>query len=377
LAVVDNVFARIEAAPEALARRMADAITAEIPNYKRAQSERLLDDLYDQCLRHARLLPEVLRTRRMPTRDEFAFAREAAGRRVHSGIPLDAFLHAFRVTHGVMWEALAADAEAEHALPLVGLLIEYFDIASTQVAEAYVREEQRIHELADRQRRDLLENLLLGRLPEEDGVHPAAPGIDPTGQLMLVLAQADDLPRVARTLAATLCRPLVVTRQAEVVALVSAGERVRADLDAARERCTFVAGLSSPLSGFAGVRRGYLEAEHAVQQATPARPVVAVAEIPAFDYLLMSADTAARAVIAAKGAALAELAPAERETIAATVNAYVAEDLSVARTARRLQLHPNTVRYRLDRIAELTGRDPRRLSDTIELLCVLRVVQAR
>jgi DNA-binding PucR family transcriptional regulator len=74
-------------------------------------------------------------------------------------------------------------------------------------------------------------------------------------------------------------------------------------------------------------------------------------------------------VITAKGRALAALGPAERETL----DAFVAEQLNMTRTGHRLRLHPNTIRYRLDRIAELTGRDPRQVEDLIELLCVLRL----
>src|SRR5688500_12274820 len=96
---------------------MLDAIRAEIPTYARAP-ERLLDDVYDQCLQHARLLPAVLRAGRMPNRGDLAFARDAARRRAHGDVPLDAFLHAFRTAHGVMWDAFADEAVGERARPL-------------------------------------------------------------------------------------------------------------------------------------------------------------------------------------------------------------------------------------------------------------------
>lgn len=386
MAAIDNVFDSVAAAPEVLAERMVDAIWAEIPAYTRAESPRLRDDVYDQCLHHAKLLPEVLGADRTPTRDELAFAREAACRRAGGGFALDAFLHAFRVAHGVMWEAISESADAREALPLAGRLIEYFDVVSTQVAEAYVREEQRVHAVADRERRDLVESLLVGRLPESEGPHRAAPGIDPTAQLMVVVTQADDvgaLQHAADALATTtqghVGAPLVVVRQAEVVALVAAKDGVSDSLEAARallrkrQSVDLRAGVSSALPGFAGVRRGYREAEHAVRQATADRPVIAVADIPAFDYLLISADAATRAVVAAKGAALAALRPSERGVLEETIAAYVEENLNVARTAQRLGVHPNTLRYRLERITERVGHDPRRLTDTIDLLCMLRL----
>jgi len=41
-----------------------------------------------------------------------------------------------------------------------------------------------------------------------------------------------------------------------------------------------------------------------------------------------------------------------------TIEAYLATGGALEPTARNLFVHPNTVRYRLHRIADLTGRDP-------------------
>src|SRR6185503_7951444 len=122
-----------------------------------------------------------------------------------------------------------------------------------------------------------------------------------------------------------------------------------------------------------GIPRGYVEAEHALRIATPGRPIVAVGEIAAFDYLLMAADARTRAVISGKVARLAALDSSTRAAIKETVDAYVAEDLSIGRAATRLHVHANTVRYRFGRIAELTGHNPRHLSGALELLCILRL----
>src|SRR4051812_11058713 len=110
-----NPFAGIEAAPEALARHMVGRIFTEIPQYSRLGQASLYDDVYDQCLQHALLLPAILRAGRAPNRDDFAFARQAAERRAAARLPLDAFLHAFRVTHSVMWTRIAETGDAEAA----------------------------------------------------------------------------------------------------------------------------------------------------------------------------------------------------------------------------------------------------------------------
>ena len=128
--------------------------------------------------------------------------------------------------------------------------------------------------------------------------------------------------------------------------------------------------MSSVAPGFAGVRFGYIEAEHALRIATPRQPLVAVGEIAAFDYLLMAADARTRAIITGK---LAGVDAKTRASIVETVEAYVEEDLSMGRTAARLGVHENTVRYRLERIGEVTGHNPRHLRGVLELLCILRL----
>jgi DNA-binding PucR family transcriptional regulator len=57
----------------------------------------------------------------------------------------------------------------------------------------------------------------------------------------------------------------------------------------------------------------------------------------------------------------------------ATLRAYADAGLQVLPAARALHVHPNTVHYRLGRIGELTGRDPRRFADVSDLLLALRL----
>jgi DNA-binding PucR family transcriptional regulator len=61
-------------------------------------------------------------------------------------------------------------------------------------------------------------------------------------------------------------------------------------------------------------------------------------------------------------------------TLRATLQTLVDADLSIGLAATRLNLHPNSLRYRLRRIAELTGRDPRRLTDLLELVAAMRIL---
>ena len=50
-----------------------------------------------------------------------------------------------------------------------------------------------------------------------------------------------------------------------------------------------------------------------------------------------------------------------------TVDAYLASGAAVEPAARALFVHPNTLRYRLHRVAEITGRDPWNPRDVVLL----------
>lgn len=57
-----------------------------------------------------------------------------------------------------------------------------------------------------------------------------------------------------------------------------------------------------------------------------------------------------------------------------TLDAFFAENCSPATTARRLSIHRNTLTYRFAKIASLTGLDPRRFDDAVQIR-LARVLQ--
>jgi len=60
-----------------------------------------------------------------------------------------------------------------------------------------------------------------------------------------------------------------------------------------------------------------------------------------------------------------------------TLRAYVTCAFNLTRSAELLQVHPNTVVYRLRRIRELSGRDPQDPDDLLLLFLGLKLVELR
>jgi hypothetical protein len=132
-------------------------------------------------------------------REDLAFLREVAARRVHQGISLEEFLHAYRVALLAIWDASAEEASRlkisrEAGFGLARSAIDAIDIITTQAAEAYLREENRLRTQSGRAARDLVERLIDGQSIDPGRRHPAAPGLDPTGQLLTVVGTIQQTP---------------------------------------------------------------------------------------------------------------------------------------------------------------------------------------
>jgi DNA-binding PucR family transcriptional regulator len=105
------------------------------------------------------------------------------------------------------------------------------------------------------------------------------------------------------------------------------------------------------------------------------RPIVSLADLSSLECALIGADATTKAVIASKGTDLQALSAEELSAAVETIRAFSQADLNVARAAQRIHVHPNTVRYRLERIATTTGHDPRTFAGLVELLCILEMIE--
>jgi hypothetical protein len=354
----------------------------EIPAYA-AASPALFADVRHQVDQHYHLKLARLLADEDVSLGDLAFARGAAMRRARAGLALEDFINAFRVGQQVFWEAVMdaagpTTAGREAALSLATPLMRYCDFASTHAGHAFAEFHQHAVADADRARRDLLEHLLAGELPAAAQSY----GLTTTARLLVVVAVPATADGDADAGAAALARvalgdtrTLVVVRQGEIVAVPALGpgcdpekvcERVDAvDARLREERLPLTIGVSTPAAGVRELPRAYAEAHAALGWG---EGVVALPRMSPFDYLTRSAqDTARRLVDPALRELLADGAACE------TVRALAAADLQIAGAARRLQVHPNTAQYRVRRIEERTGRNPRHLADLIDLLVAIRL----
>jgi hypothetical protein len=382
-----------------LGHSIAERVIADIPEYRAADAE-LADDLRAGATATAAVLARTFATGRPPLREDVAFVRALAARRVHQGVDLDAFLHAYRSALLACWDACAdevarLDVTRDATVALAGQAIEAIDFITTQAAEAYLREDAQVRTRSGRAERDLIERLIGGATVDDRQRHHAAPGLDPRGALICAVGRIEHSPMPAdvalhhvqaaleTALATGRARPVMPIRHGEIVVLAS-GASSRARLPSLRQARALVTdehgidvrfGVSMPAAGFAGVQSAYREAVLALAHASGARPIVPLDALSALESVLVGASATARAVLAAQARDLTALPAADRAMVLATVRALAASDLNVKRAAHLLHVHPNTVRYRQQRIAATTGHDPRTFAGLADLLCVVELLE--
>nr|WP_202524249.1 helix-turn-helix domain-containing protein [Kitasatospora sp. SID7827] len=390
------VHLRLLALAPALAGEVMVRLLDRLPAYHALPPEQLRGEITRQVERGIRAFVEVMRTGVLPGEAELARIRESSARRADEGVPLESVVGAYHL--GAQLCAARVLAEAAPAdLPDVATaqdrLLGYLRVVSCAVAAGYVQERQAA--LGDEQvsRQALLSRLLEGgdpraaadragiRLPARYlvlslaiGPHPdeTRPGVNRS-----VVAR-----RKLRRLRAELERR---TDGVPLAALTADGGPVllpddsphpspvpdRAALAALLERLARACGAE--LTAGAATAAPAEVADAARLAADVRRVATATGRGPGphllTDVLVeyqLSRPGPARDALAAL---LAPLAP--RPELLATLRAFLTHDLDRRRTATHLQVHPNTVDYRLRRTAALTGLDAVRGPDLLTLRAAL------
>ncbi|NEA67369.1 PucR family transcriptional regulator [Streptomyces sp. SID12488] len=136
-------------------------------------------------------------------------------------------------------------------------------------------------------------------------------------------------------------------------------------------------GVSAAVHSAEGLRGALEEARHArrVAGARPGRVCAAGHHELASHVLLLPfvPDDVRRAFTARLLDPLRDYDRRHRAELIPTLEAFLESDGSWTRCAARLHLHVNTLRYRVGRIEQLTGRDLSRLEDKLDFFLALRM----
>lgn len=400
-AAAEAVLAALDANADAVLAELVGVVRERIPAFSDSRNP----DVGPELLAHARAhLVEMRRLVAGGAPGDFEFVRAHARRRAEQHFPLEAMLHAYRCGHRVCARWLRAALEVggiaarEAVGPVADFAIEYTDVVSTVAAGAYSSHACLLADVEGDQRAQRLSVLLEGA----DEAEPRAMRIlrdagylDHTLCYCVAVARAIDPTEMfnaarARRLAdacAQACAPkrwrtLVDVRDHHVVMVVadrrrdsgwtapkqSLARRVGKALEALGN--AVVVGVSNDAPSTAHVPAAWREARMALACAGPAARVVAFGTLSLRDMLLQIAGAEFQRVAPAWATALFSADRAQDGALLATLEAYAAANMNVLKAAARLDVHPNTIYARFQRIKDATGLDPRAFADLSDMLLV-------
>ncbi|MFJ2868350.1 PucR family transcriptional regulator [Kitasatospora sp. NPDC087314] len=393
-------------------RELAEAVVAalldRVPVYRRLPREQLTGELTRDTELRIRALAHAVRTGLPAPDEEFTAVREAATRRAEEGLPLDAVLLAHHIGLEVCWEFItrhARDGDAADLLALNRLLLDQLRQATTAAGAGYLDERRPTGDRRSNARQSLLIALLAGT-PADEAAARAGLRLPPR-YAVLCLSVADHPDETAAGVdpgvaARRKLRRLVAeldhrTRQSALTALTPSGGLVLVPLGAPRDERP--ERPSEHACAPDGIPWQQLAATVAATARAAGAPVLAAAaaaapaEVPGAAALAYEVLDVARAFgrppglhrlddvlleyqltrpSQARSRLAALLEPlADGGELLTTLRTHLAGGLNRRHTASALHLHPNTVDYRLRRIAALTGLDPARPADLLRITAAI------
>ncbi|MFE0703159.1 PucR family transcriptional regulator [Streptomyces sp. NPDC058872] len=381
---ISGVTTALRARLPELAEKMALRIRSEVDAYE-DESLISLDSLRRSCLANADRLLTHLHGEGAP---EAEAARETGRARAEQGVPLADTLRAYRIGSELLWTEILAEARTHPEVSNDLLVSEsakfwaLFGLYAEAVAVAYRETAAELTSQGQARRSALVEALFTGiitdrtmweaarelGLPEHGPYAVAvaeagAPGEEPLAGAEAALRRAE-LPSAWR---------LLPDQQLALIALPHA---------AAESTCLRILRRGRARVGFSPCFGSLQNAPQALRFARlalaglpGAGPGVARFDDDPLAMVVAAAPAEAAHLVEVTLQPVLDLPAAERSRLLRTLEHWFASGGSAATAAQGLFVHPNTVRYRLRRIEELTGRflsDPRTAADIGAALLAVR-----
>jgi hypothetical protein len=297
-------------------------------------------------------------------------SRATGRRRADQGVPLPVILHAYRVAGKFIWAAVLAEAAGEEgaATALLHAGSELWFIINEQsgaVTDAYrdaIAERARSN---SQTRNAMLDVLLRGDLGDGSRLWECASTLrlPHHGTFVVVAARAlrpgaESIPHAEDALRTRGIQSAWRVELDAHVGVVVLTPRQGIDRLCAllAELTTGPVGISEPYAGLEQTPAALRQARLASAAATPdSHDVVRYEQVPVAVLLASAPDAAATVAQAILGPVLA-LPAVECDILLGTLRTWFAEHGATSTAAAKLHVHRNTVRYRLRRLEELTGR---------------------
>jgi hypothetical protein len=298
-------------------------------------------------------------------------------------------LHAYRIAGKFLWAAIMAEADGSGTTPTALLdaasdLWFIIDELSGEVTASYrdtIDEQARSHQQT---RNAMLDVLLRGDVGDGSQLWEAVAALrlPRQGSFVVVAAQTsvpgvESIPRAEETLRHQGVQSVWRVEVDAQIGVLVLTPRVRLE-----RLCTLLTELTNGPVGLSEQYTKLDQTPNALRQARLAylaaapslRSLVRYEDVPIAVLLATAADAAATVANRILGPVLA-LPESECENILSTLRVWFAEDGATSVAAEKMHVHRNTVRYRLRRLEELTGRSLARPTGLAELYLALEATR--
>ena len=400
IGVVPQAAASLNRGIRKIGDSLRKAVISEIPAFSASANPQILPDLARHAGEH---LEEIERLFGGGKVGNFEFVRVHAHQRAEQRFPLEATLHAYRCGHKVLsrWmrdAALAAvpDNNERVIAAVADFAIEYTNSISTICAAEYVTRTRVLAEAEGDRRTEML-NILISGYDESDGrvarLLKRAGYLEQRQSFCVVLAQSTDplemenpargqriVEAIAEAVAAMPIRTLIGIRNNVVTAVFSDTRRLsgwtapQARLAARIQSALLVLGpavligISTDQPSTSFIPKALHEATVALDFASVTERVMQYSELPIRRLLLHRAADYVQSALPVWTADLASADVKAGGALVKTLRAFADADMNMQKAARTLNVHPNTLYARIQRINDLTGLDGQRYHDLVELL---------
>lgn len=378
----------LEARLPALCALIVARVEGSLPAYLAVRTEE--PGAFEESVRHNIECLLAILTRAGPS--DLVAPRSTGRNRATQGVPVVDMLRGYHMESALLWEAIAEEINRSGRCSISELadagtaLWWGSDMLVAAATESYRDTAAELLEQRERQHTALVEALISGGgTPGVLREIASKLGMPYDGPFVAVVADVSEigseaLPGVTRRLreeGVNSVWRLLPKQQIGIVSLHS---------DASRELDIIVGVLSalntSALIGISPVYAALDSTPRAVYLAKLALGSIATEAVGDCSTVRQFATTPLATLIAAAPEAAISVARVvlgpllllprdEQDTLFETLEMWLASHGSAAQSARRLFCHPNTVRYRLRRIAEQTGRSVEHPSDAAELSAAL------
>lgn len=371
---------------DALVAKVVGTIRAEVPFYRNLEvipHDVLVADTRDKL----RAVFDAI-----ATGEDFdpTSAVATGGNRAAAGVPLPAVMQAFRVATHILWDVMIELSGAHPGISGQALIVataQFWraqDLYTDTMASAYRQQaaQQVIDDEAERAA--LTEALLDGRPTGDYGLWDIAQllRIPARGPYLVIAAATPAVGKQALPGITELLRSADVYSAWRLLPDFQTGIAHIPSIAARENLLGLLSRVASTPVGVSPLFDDLADTAQALRYARIALAARATADehVVVFDDSVLGVAAVSAPEVGGKLArivlgAFRDLAGDERELLVDTFNAWLDNGGSVAKAAAQLFCHPNTVRYRLRRIEERTGRSLSQPRELAELCLAFEIYQ--